>query len=61
MGLDEEKFEGIGSFLFASVLERFLAMYASINAFTRVKYYTRRSGADPVKIWPARIGTRPLL
>ena len=61
VGLDEEKFEGIGSFLFASVLERFLAMYASINAFTRVKYYTRRSGADPVKIWPARIGTRPLL
>jgi len=61
VSLDEEKFEGIGSFLFASVLERFLAMYASINSFTRVKYYTRKSGNDPVKVWPPRIGTRPLI
>ena len=61
LGLDEEKYEGIGSFLFASVIDRFLALYASINSFTRLKYYTRRSGNDPVKVWPPRIGTRPLL
>ena len=61
LALDEEKFEGIGSFLFASVIDRFLAMYASINSFTRLKYYTRRSGDAHVKVWPPRIGTRPLL
>lgn len=61
LSLDEEKFEGIGSFLFASVLDRFLAMYTSINSFTRTKYFTRKSGGDAVKIWPPRIGSRPLL
>jgi type VI secretion system protein ImpG len=61
VSLDEEKFEGIGAFLFATVLDRFLALYASINSFTRMKYYTRKSGQDAVKIWPPRIGTRPLL
>ena len=61
LALDEEKFEGVGAFLFATVIDRFLALYASINSFTRLKYYTRRGGADPVKVWPPRIGTRPLL
>jgi len=61
VSLDEEKFEGIGAFLFASVLDRFLALYASINSFTRMKYYTRKSGTEAVKVWPPRIGTRPLL
>jgi type VI secretion system protein ImpG len=62
LSLDEEKFEGIGSFLFASVLDRFLAMYTSINSFTRTKYFTRKSGSEAaVKIWPPRIGSRPLL
>ncbi|HEY3789731.1 MAG TPA: type VI secretion system baseplate subunit TssF, partial [Urbifossiella sp.] len=61
LALDEEKFEGIGAFLFASVIDRFLALYASINSFTRLKYYSRRGGGEPVKIWPPRIGTRPLL
>ena len=61
VSLDEEKFEGVGSFLFAAVLDRFFALYASINSFTRMKYHTRKSGNDAVKIWPPRIGTRPLL
>jgi type VI secretion system protein ImpG len=61
LSLDEEKFEGVGAFLFATVLDRFFAMYASINSFTRVKYHTRKSGNDAVKIWPPRVGTRPLL
>ena len=30
---DEEQFTGGGVFLFASVLERFLGLYASINSF----------------------------
>jgi type VI secretion system protein ImpG len=33
---DEEKFPGTGFYLLASVLERFLGQYASINSFTRM-------------------------
>ena len=33
--LDPEKFVGTGMFLFASVLERFLGLYASINSFNQ--------------------------
>ena len=31
---DEEKYVGSGVFLFASVLEKFLGLYASLNSFT---------------------------
>ena len=33
--LDEKKYVGTGAFLFASVLERFLGLYVSINSFTQ--------------------------
>lgn len=33
--LDEERFSGAGVFLFASVMERFLAQYCSLNSFTK--------------------------
>jgi type VI secretion system protein ImpG len=57
--LDEEKYVGIGAFLFAAVLERFFATYASINSFTRLAYRTRQRG--PIKTWDARAGDRPLV
>jgi type VI secretion system protein ImpG len=58
--LDEEKFNGIGSFLFATVLERFLGLYASINSFTRLTL--RQNRADlPMKTWPPRVGEVPIL
>jgi type VI secretion system protein ImpG len=57
--LDEEKFLGIGAFLFASVLERFLALYTSVNSFTKLVYRTRQSGE--VKRWPPRAGEQPLV
>jgi type VI secretion system protein ImpG len=57
--LDEEKFLGIGGFLFASVLDRFLALYASINSFTTLVYRTRQAGE--VKRWPPRAGEQPLV
>jgi len=34
--LDEEKYLGTGMLLFASVLERFFALYASVNSFTQL-------------------------
>ena len=52
---DEEKYLGTGVFLFASVLERFLALYCSINSFTRLVATTKQDGR-PFKTWPPRAG-----
>ena len=52
---DEAQFVGSGVLLLASVLERFLGMYASINSFTRLVATTRqREGV--LKRWPPRAG-----
>jgi len=58
--LNEDKFVGSSVYLFASVLERFLAQYVSINSFTRlvVKSIQRRQA---IKAWPPRNGERILL
>ncbi|WP_406695669.1 type VI secretion system baseplate subunit TssF [Singulisphaera sp. Ch08] len=52
---DEEKYVGTGVYLFASVLERFLGLYCSINSFTRLVATTKQDGR-PFKTWPARAG-----
>lgn len=57
--LDEEKYLGIGTYLFASVLERFLGLYASINSFTQLVVKTKQAGS--FKRWPPRAGEHPLL
>jgi type VI secretion system protein ImpG len=56
---DEEQFVGSGLFLFASVLERFLGLYASINSFNQM---TARSvqREEIVKRFPARAGEQEL-
>lgn len=52
---DEDRFTGNGMFLFASVLERFLSLYSSVNSFTRmVATVARREGE--YRRWPARVG-----
>jgi type VI secretion system protein ImpG len=58
--LNEGKFVGSSAYLFASVLERFLAHYVSINSFTRlvVKSIQRR---QEIKAWPPRNGERILV
>jgi type VI secretion system protein ImpG len=57
---DEEKYAGGSVFLFASVLERFLGQYASINSFTQtVARLRQREGA--LKRWPPRAGMVQLL
>lgn len=51
---------GGSAFLFASVLERFFAVYCSINSFVRlIARSTRREG--DMKRWPPRSGDRALL
>lgn len=57
---DETNFSGNGVYLMASVLERFLGLYASVNSFSRLTALVKgRSGV--LKTWPARAGDRILL
>jgi type VI secretion system protein ImpG len=57
---DETRFEGQGLFLFASVLERFLALYTNVNSFSQLVAVAAR-GDREIKKWPPRAGDRPLL
>ena len=54
--LDELAYQGSSAFLFASVLERFFARHAAINAFTQLSLRTPQRGE--VMRWPPRIGLR---
>lgn len=57
---DPDQYTGTGVFLFASVLEAFLGLYGSLNAFTQVVAKTRkREGA--LKRWNPRAGEIQLL
>lgn len=57
---DEDKFVGSGLYLFASVLERFLGQYVSVNSFSQLvtKSIQRK---EALKKWPPRNGNRVLL
>jgi len=57
---DESKYVGTGLFLFASVLEQFLAQYVSINSFCQLTAKTTQR-KDPLRKWPPRNGYRVLL
>ncbi|HEY0546750.1 MAG TPA: type VI secretion system baseplate subunit TssF [Pyrinomonadaceae bacterium] len=57
---DEEQYVGSGLYLFASVLERFLGLYASINSFNQLVAQTKqREGV--LKRWQPRAGDHILL
>jgi type VI secretion system protein ImpG len=56
---DEDKFAGGNVFLFASVLERFLALYAGLNSFTALTAHTRQR-RTPLRVWEPRAGCRIL-
>jgi type VI secretion system protein ImpG len=58
--LDEEQFAGGGAYLFASVLERFLGLYASLNSFSALTATTRQR-RRPLGQWAPRSGWRALL
>ncbi|MFO0875764.1 MAG: type VI secretion system baseplate subunit TssF [Gemmataceae bacterium] len=58
--LDEEKYIGTGVYLFASVLERFLGLYASLNSFTQLVVRTRQTEGI-LKKWPPRAGEQSLI
>jgi type VI secretion system protein ImpG len=58
--LDEEKYVGTGAYLFACVLERFLALYVSLNSFSQLRARTKQ-GEGYFKKWPPRAGEVQLL
>jgi type VI secretion system protein ImpG len=58
--LDEEQFAGGGAYLFASVLERFLGLYVSINSFSLLVARTRQRKSE-LREWPPRAGWKALL
>ena len=57
---DEDKYVGSGLFLFASVLERFLAQYVSVNSFTQLEAKVIQR-PEVLKKWPPRSGNRILI
>lgn len=60
MEFDEDQFAGGGVFLFASVLERFLALYASLNSFSVLAARTRQR-KETLREWLPRAGRKTLL
>jgi type VI secretion system protein ImpG len=57
---DEERFLGSGLFLFASVLERFLALYCNINSFTQLVAIVKGREGE-LRRWPPRMGEKVLV
>ncbi len=60
MEFDEDQFAGGGVFLFASVIERFLGEYVSLNSFSQLVARTKQR-KEVLKEWPPRAGQRILL
>lgn len=58
--MNEDSFAGEGDmYLFATVLNEFFALYASLNAFTELTVRGVKYGE--VYHWPARLGQQPIL
>jgi type VI secretion system protein ImpG len=56
---DEDKFSAGNLYLFASILDRFIAMYSNINSITQVSAWSnKRQGA--LHQWPVRAGIQNL-
>ena len=57
---DEDQFVGGGTFLFASVVERFLAHYVSMNSFSQLVARTQQR-KEVMREWQPRSGEKILL
>ncbi len=58
--LDEDQFVGGGVYLFASVIESFLALYASMNSFSQL-VATVKQRREVLREWPPRAGRKILM
>jgi type VI secretion system protein ImpG len=57
---DEDQFVGGGTFLFAAVMERFLAHYVSMNSFSQLVARTLQR-KEVMREWQPRSGEKVLL
>jgi type VI secretion system protein ImpG len=57
--LDESCFTANELFLFASVMERFLALYCTVNSFSRL--VVKRVHKGELRRWPPRVGEKVLI
>lgn len=57
---DDNKFSGSSTYLFAAVLERFFALYCSINSFTKLTMYSKGK-RKIINQWQARSGEQALI
>jgi len=57
---DEDEYVGSGFYLFACVLDRFMALYASINSFNQLEIRSLQRD-EPIKLFPPRAGEQELL
>lgn len=60
MEFDEEQFVGAGAYMFAAVLEKFFALYTSLNSFTKLSVSVRQR-KEVLATWPPRAGRRILI
>jgi type VI secretion system protein ImpG len=60
MTFDEEDFSGSGVYLFASVIDHFLGLYASLNSFSQLVVKTQQR-REVLKQWPPRAGQAILM
>ena len=60
MDLDEDQFVGGGAYLFASVVEQFLGLSASLNSFTQLVVSTSQR-KERLHQWPPRAGRKVLV
>ena len=60
LNLDEEKYIGVGTFLFASVMRHFFSKYASINSFAEL-IATTPQREKPMRHWPPIVGEEQVI
>lgn len=61
--VEKDKMNGVGLYLFATVLDHVFSSFVSINSFTRFKVLSsdHEAGQEPLYVGPPRIGERILL
>ena len=57
---DEDQYVGASAYLMATVLDRFLGLYAAVNSFTQLVAVTMQRKGE-LKTWPPRAGDKILL
>jgi type VI secretion system protein ImpG len=61
MEVDEERMEVIGTYLLCSLLDRFFALFATINSWTQLTVRSNGSGGREIYRGPRRVGYREML